>query len=110
MPRTCSQLRPGHSRVQAERHPARRPGALGISQAENASWIIVIRSNRKPGYADAVPQKYPPVLAVETEAGTVIGPAGWPLGDGHDLDIQVLDPIGPRFFDDCPICGAPATH
>jgi hypothetical protein len=32
------------------------------------------------------------------------------LGDGDDLDIQVLDPIGPRFFDDCPICGAPATH
>ena len=35
---------PGHSRVQAERHPARRPGALGISQAENAGSIPVIRS------------------------------------------------------------------
>jgi hypothetical protein len=34
----------------------------------------VIRSGRKPGYADAVPPKYPPFLAVETEAGTVIGP------------------------------------
>ena len=43
MPATA--VSPGHSRVQAERHPARRPGALGISQAENAGSIPVVRSN-----------------------------------------------------------------
>jgi hypothetical protein len=52
----------------------------------------------------------PSKLAVELEdAGGVIGPASWPLGDGEDLAIEVVGEIQPKFFPDCPICGAQAT-
>ena len=36
---------PGHSRVQAERHSARRPGALGISQVPKFNNCTILQSD-----------------------------------------------------------------
>jgi hypothetical protein len=49
-------------------------------------------------------------ITIDRSDGQVIGPASWPLGNGDDLNIKILDEIKPRFELGCPICGARATE
>ena len=49
-------------------------------------------------------------LILRMDDGQVIGPITMPEMAGEDVDIELVQEIGPRSFDRCPICGDPATE
>jgi hypothetical protein len=112
-------------RAVVEGHLGRRGERAGSNSAQRAARLLArigcgFSTEPRPRhrkYAVGVKRKRRPEakhtaasITIDRSDGQVIGPASWPLGNGDDLDIKILDEIKPPFELGCPICGARATE
>jgi hypothetical protein len=63
----------------------------------------------KHRYVDEVPAPFALPMAIDLPDGRSLELIPASSTGGRPVRITPISPISPRFFDDCPICGAPAT-